>query len=187
MNAARGLAFVIAGGATIFGLTQPIINIANSSVFGIPNLVFYLVIVIIIGEFMLKKTVFGKTIYAIGGNENTARLSGIRVKSSKLIVYCIAGLLTGLAGLLLMSRVASANANVGGGYELNSIAASVIGGVSFAGGQGRILGTIVGVLIIGVMQNGLDILNVNPYYQQVLQGAIIAVAVFLDIRSKSKS
>ena len=124
--------------------------------------------------------------YAIGGNESAARLSGINTRRIKTFVYVGSGLLAGLCGVLMASRITSGSPIIGSGYELNAIAAAVIGGVSMSGGAGNLLGTLVGALIIGVIQNGLDILGVSPFYQQVIQGLIIIVAVFLDIKSKSR-
>jgi ribose/xylose/arabinose/galactoside ABC-type transport system permease subunit len=186
MSCFRGLAQVLSNGTPIFGLSQQFNGIANGFVFGIPNLVYFLVLILVIGIFVLRKTVFGKWVYAIGGNEVSARLSGINTRRIKVVVYMGSGLLAGVCGVLMASRITSGSPIIGVSYELNAISAAVIGGVSMSGGTGNLLGTLVGALIIGVIQNGLDILGVSAFYQQIIQGLIILVAVFLDIKSKSK-
>jgi ribose/xylose/arabinose/galactoside ABC-type transport system permease subunit len=187
MSVLRGVAQVLSNGTPIFGLSSQFNSIANGFVFGIPNLVYFLVIILLIGIFVLRKTVFGKWIYAIGGNEASARLSGINTRQIKALVYTISGLLAGICGVLMASRITSGSPIIGVGYELNAISAAVIGGVSMSGGTGDLLGTLVGALIMGVIQNGLDILGVSTFYQQIIQGLIIIVAVFLDIKSKSRT
>jgi ribose/xylose/arabinose/galactoside ABC-type transport system permease subunit len=186
MIVARGAALLFTGGIPIFNLSQDFIDISNRSTFGVSNLVYFFVLIIISSQFVLSKTVFGRRIYATGGNEDATRLSGINVKRLKVIIYMLCGLLAGFCGLLMTSRITSGNATVASGYELSAIAAAVIGGVTFSGGSGSIWGTIVGALIIGVIQNDLDILAVSPFYQQIMQGSIIIMAVFLDIKSKSR-
>lgn len=186
MISSRGLALVLCDGRPIFGLSQSFNNIANGFIFGVPNLIYYVLMLIAFSHFVLRRTVFGKRVYAIGGNETATRLSGINVKLLKVIIYMLSGFLAGFCGLLMASRINSGNAVVANGYELNAIAAAVIGGVSMSGGVGSVLGTLIGALIIGVIQNGLDILSVSPFYQQIIQGLIIILAVFLDIKSKSK-
>lgn len=186
MSITRGLGLVLTEGRPIFGMSPHFNNISNGFVLGIPNLVYFLVILMAVGVFLLRKTVFGKWVYAIGGNEAAARLSGINTRRIKTLVYVGSGFLAGLCGLLMASRITSGSPIIGSGYELNAIAAAVIGGVSMSGGVGNMMGTLVGALIIGIIQNGLDILGVSPFYQQIIQGLIIIVAVFLDIKSKSR-
>jgi len=187
MISIRGLAEVLCDGRPVFGLSQDFNQIANGFVFGIPNLVLFIAGVVLICLFALRALVFGKWLYAIGGNEEAAKLSGINIRLVKVSVYVISGVLAGLCGVLVASRIASGNPVVASGYELNAIAAAVIGGVSLSGGSGRLTGTVVGALIIGVIQNGLDILGVSPFYQQIVQGSIIMAAVFLDARGKQTS
>lgn len=198
MMIARGLALVYTDGRPIYGFTETYKAISNGFIFqifdetgrqvlGIPNLIFFLIAVIIIGSFLLKFTVFGKRTYAIGGNETAARHAGIRIKNIKLAIYTFCGTLAGLAGTLMASRITSGNAAVAEGYELNAIAAVVIGGVSMAGGKGRLVGTIIGAILIGVINNGLDILGVSPFIKQTIQGLIILVAVFIDMNTKKDS
>jgi inositol transport system permease protein len=131
---------------------------------------------------MLNNTRFGRHIYAIGGNEQAALISGLNVGRIKIGVYAIAGLLAGLAGLVLSSRIGSGQPGLGVGYELDAIASAVIGGTSLSGGIGTIWGTIIGALIIGVLNNGLDLLNVSAYWQTIIKGSIIVAAVIVDER-----
>lgn len=184
LTMARGLVLLVTNARPIFNLTRPFINISNTFFLGLPNLIWYFLIVLILCHILLKKTVFGKWTYAVGGNEAATRLSGVDVKRVKLILYSICGALAGLAGLLLASRITSGNPRVGDGYELDAIAAAVIGGVSMAGGSGTIVGTLIGVLILGVIKNGFDILGLSTFYQQIMKGVIILFAVLVDIRAK---
>jgi ribose/xylose/arabinose/galactoside ABC-type transport system permease subunit len=142
--------------------------------------------VTILAYILTKKTVFGKWIYAVGGNENAARYSGINVKRVKVIIYTIMGSLSGLTGVLMASRITSGNPVVGDGYELDAIAACVIGGVSLSGGSGSVIGTVIGVLILGVISNGFDILGISSNYQRIMKGLVILFAVFIDIRSRMR-
>lgn len=180
MTAARGLAMVYTQGRPVIGLSNSYNNIGSGSVLGVPIPIIAFLIIIIIGIFILNFTVFGRHVFATGGNEQSAKLSGIRVNSVKIGVYVIAGLLSGIGGMILSSRIMSGSPVLGQGYELDAIAAVVIGGTSLFGGVGSIIGTLIGVLIIGVMNNGLDLMNVSSYYQQILKGAIIVIAVLLD-------
>ena len=137
--------------------------------------------IIVLSVFVLtKKTVLGRHIYAIGGNETAAALSGLKIKKMKLIVYSIAGALEGIGGIIVTSRLDSAQPNAGFGFELDSIAAVVIGGTSLSGGKGTIMGTVQGALIIGILNNGLVLLNVSPFWQQVIKGLVILLAVVIE-------
>jgi ribose/xylose/arabinose/galactoside ABC-type transport system permease subunit len=180
----RGLAEVLCDGSPVFGLSESFNQIGNGFVCGIPNLVLFVAGVALICLFALRALVFGKWLYAIGGNEEAAKLSGINIRLVKVCVYVISGVLAGLCGVLVASRIASGSPVVAVGYELNAIAAAVIGGVSLSGGSGNLTGTVIGALIIGVIQNGLDIQGVSPFYQEIVQGLIIMAAVFLDTRGK---
>lgn len=190
MISVRGLALLLSKGRPIFGLNPNFMNISNAPVFklgvvAVPSLIFYLVGVIIIMSILLKHTVFGKWLYAVGGNEDAARFSAINVNWVKIAVYTLNGLLAGLCGVLMASRINSGDATVAENFALDAIAASVIGGVSLAGGVGTIWKTLLGALIIGVMQNGLQILGVSPFIQTIIQGLIIIIAVFFDMRSRA--
>lgn len=186
MTAVRGAALVASGGSPVFGVTKAFEAVASFSLGAIPILAVYFIIIVLICGFILTKTVFGRRVYAIGGNEVAARVSGIDVKRIKLSVYMISGFLAGVAGLLLASRTIQGAPTAGQGYELDAIAAVIIGGISMTGGAGKWYGTIVGALLLAVLGNGLDILNVSSNYQLIIKGGIIALAVFFDIRGKAK-
>jgi ribose transport system permease protein len=150
---------------------------------GVPVPVWISAIVVALAVFLSDKTKLGRYIYAIGGNENASLLSGININKVKVIVYTIAGALAAVGGLMVTSRLDSAQPNAGTGYELDSIAAVVIGGTSLSGGKGSIWGTVLGAIIIGVLNNGLVLLNVSPFWQQVVKGFVILLAVIIDRRS----
>ncbi|WP_199425838.1 ABC transporter permease [Thermaerobacillus caldiproteolyticus] len=187
MTAARGAALLISDGRPIGNLSDSFKFIGQGAILGIPVPILIFGLVGIVSYILLNKTKFGKYVYAIGGNEQAAVIAGVNVDKYKIIVYGYAGLLSGLAGIILTSRISSGQPTAGVMYELDAIAAAVIGGTSLAGGIGTIGGTIIGALIIGVMNNGLDLLNVSPYWQQILKGVIITVAVFIDSRKNRKS
>lgn len=159
-----------------------IFPISGQPPLGIPVPVIILVVVAVGAHIMLNNTRFGRHIYAVGGNEQAALISGLNVKFIKVGVYTIAGLLSGLAGLVLSSRIGSGQPGLAVGIELDAIAAAVIGGTSLSGGVGTVWGTIIGALIIGVLNNGLDLLNVSAYWQTIIKGTIIVVAVIIDER-----
>jgi ribose/xylose/arabinose/galactoside ABC-type transport system permease subunit len=187
MTIIRGLALIYSNGQPIFGVTNEFESLAGGFIFGsIPRLVFYFIVITAISAFILTKTVFGRRVYAVGGNEVTAKVSGISVKRVKIAVYSISGFLAGIAGLLLASRIVSGNPTSGSSYELDAIAAVIIGGVSMTGGSGKWYGTVIGALFIAVIGNGLDILNVSSHFQLLIKGAIIIVAVLLDMKGKGR-
>jgi ribose transport system permease protein len=150
----------------------------------IPVPVVCVAIVFALFWFVLRKTVFGRHVYAIGGNVEAARLSGIKTDRVQIMVYTISGVMAAIAGVILTSRLNSAQPTAGAGYELDAIAAVVLGGTSLAGGRGWIFGTLVGALLIGVLNNGLNLLGVSAFYQQVIKGAVILLAVLLDRSEK---
>jgi len=182
MTVARGLALLYSDGRPISSLTDSYNFIGQGEVLGIPFPIIILVIMAVITHVLLTNTKFGRYVYAIGGNENAAVISGLNVGKYKVLIYTYAGLLSGLAGILLSSRISSGQPGLGTGYELDAIAAAVIGGTSLNGGIGTVWGTIVGALIIGILNNGLDLLNVSAYWQQILKGLIIVAAIILDER-----
>lgn len=184
MTIARGIALIYTNGRPITIDSAAFRYLGQGYIGPVPVPVVIFALVTSIVSFILYKTKFGRYIYAVGGNENAANVSGIRVHRVKIWVYIINGALSGLAGILLASRISSGQPNSGQGYELDAIAAVVIGGTSLFGGRGTMLGTIVGVLIIGVISNGLNLLNVSSYWQQIIKGLIIAAAVVLDQRTK---
>jgi len=184
MTVARGVALVYTGGRPVIDLSDNFDKIGGGSICGIPfpSLIFFGVV--LLGVFILHFTRFGRYVYAVGGNELAAKVSGVNTDRVLISVYAFAGALAGVAGIVLSSRIMSGPPATGTGYELDAIAAVVIGGTSLSGGIGSIAGTIVGVLIIGVMNNGLDLLNVTSYWQQIVKGVIIVLAVLLDKKSK---
>ncbi|MBN8786158.1 MAG: ribose ABC transporter permease [Terrimonas sp.] len=180
MTIARGLALVLSNGRPVTNLSPSFNFIGGGDVLYIPVPILLFVLVILISSVILKYTRIGRYIYAVGGNENAAKASGIRVARVKLFAYIMCSGLAALAGIVLASRITTGQPNAGIAYELDAIAAVVIGGTSLLGGRGSIAGTVIGVLIIGVINNGLDLLNVSSYYQQIIKGVIIVGAVLLD-------
>ena len=188
MSIVRGAALILSGGSPVFGLQEQFEGIAGISIANvIPILVLYFLLIAVFSGFILNKTVFGRHVYAIGGNSITAKVSGINVKSMLLRVYIICGVFSGIAGLLIASRTMQGSPTVGVGYEMDAIAAVVIGGVSMSGGSGKWYGTIIGALLLALISNGLDILGVSSNFQQIIKGIIIAVAVYLDLKGKKTS
>ncbi len=186
LTMARGFTMLWTKGHPITGLGDSFGFIGTGWFLGIPMPVWVSGMVVLFAVILTNKTRFGRYIYAIGGNENAARLSGIPVKRIKIWVYSLAGVLAGIGGLLVTARLDSAQPNAGMSYELDAIAAVVIGGTSLSGGRGTILGTVLGAMIIGVLNNGLILLNVSPFWQQVIKGLVILLAVIID-KSNSKS
>ncbi|WP_420832921.1 ABC transporter permease [Sporohalobacter salinus] len=184
MAIARGLTLDYSNGRPISGFDEGFRIIGAGHIGFIPIPVIVMILILLICYIILKKTPFGRYIYAIGGNENAAKLSGINTDVVKTSAYVISGFLAGVSGVILAARLNSAQPTAGTGYELNAIAAVVLGGTSLAGGRGNIIGTIIGALIIGILHNGLNLLDVSSFYQSVAKGAVILVAVFLDRRSK---
>ena len=182
MTAARGVALIYSDGRPISKLEPSFNWIGQGDILGIPVPIFLLIVVAVAAHIMLTRTRFGRYVYAIGGNEQAARVSGIALPRVKIGIYMISGLLAGLGGLILAGRIGSGNPTLGTGIELDAITAAVIGGASFAGGIGTVWGAVVGALIIGSLNTGLDILNVSPFAQQVVKGVIIVVAIIIDER-----
>jgi len=189
LNVARGLTFLISNGAPISGL-QPEVRYAGQAYYnlgllappaGIPASLILVAVCAIGLWFFLEKTNMGRHIFAIGGNPQAARVSGINVDRTLVVVYIISGFFAGLAGLLLAGRTDSGFPNAGIGIELDAIAAVIIGGASFFGGRGTVLGVLAGVLIMGILRNGLNINNVSAFWQQILIGLVIIVAVYIDV------
>ena len=188
-TALRGVSFTITQGQTISGLPKGFEVLGQGYLLGIPVPVWIMAATFIIGHLVLTRTPFGMRCYAVGGSKEASRLSGINVKRIEMSVYIISALLTGVAALIMLSRLTSANANLGTGFELDVITAVILGGVSFAGGEGRIRGALVGVLILGVLSNGLILVGVSPYFQSIVKGAVLLIAVSLDmiLRRKGRS
>jgi putative xylitol transport system permease protein len=182
LSAARGLTLIYGGGHPVPALTPQYRWIGTGNVFGVPAPVVIFAAVFLLSWFVLARTRFGRYVYAVGGNPRAAKTSGINVIRVRFAVYVISGGLAGIAGMLLAARTGSAVTQAGIGYELDAIAAAVIGGISLSGGIGRVSGALIGALIMGVMNNGLDLMGVESYYQQVLKGMLIVGAVMLDQR-----
>ena len=181
MNVCSGVAYVYSGGQATRINDDFFSAIGTGYLFNtIPLPVVYMIILIIVISFLLGKTKFGTYIYAIGGNREAARLSGVPIKKVEIAVFTISGVLSAFAGLVLCSRMYSGQPSVGSGYELDAIAACVLGGTSMSGGKGRISGTIFGAMVIGVISNGLNLIGVSSYWQLIVKGLIIACAVLLD-------
>ncbi|HHY58261.1 MAG TPA: ABC transporter permease [Chloroflexi bacterium] len=181
MTVARGFALIYSN-KPLSQLTPEYNFIGQGAIFGVPFPVILLILVAVTIHIMLNNTPFGRYIYALGGNEQAARISGVNIDRVKIGVYTLAGLLSGLAGLVVSSRVGSGQPGQGVGIELDAIAAAVIGGTSLSGGIGTIWGTMVGAMIIGVLDNGLILLNVDQYWITIVKGTIIVVAVIIDQR-----
>lgn len=186
LTMARGLTMLWTGGFPITGLGETFAFIGTGWFAGIPMPVWITAILVILMVVLTRRTPFGRYIYAIGGNQDAAFLSGIRVDRIKTRVYILAGALSAVGGLIVTSRLDSAQPNAGMGFELDSIAAVVIGGTSLSGGKGSVLGTVQGALIIGVLNNSLVLLNVSPFWQQVIKGLVILLAVITDRMSSKK-
>lgn len=186
---ARGCAYLYTQGSPIVDLNGAFLFIGKGEVLGIPFPVFIFVLLIALTAYILHFSKLGRYIYAVGNNEAAAIASGVNTKKVKMFVYCYCGLLSGYAGMLLASRTSSAVPNAASGYELDAIAGAVIGGVSTSGGVGTIYGAVVGTLILGILSNGLDLLNVSSYIQQVVKGIVIIAAVVMDmvIRNGNKN
>lgn len=187
MLAAQGLALVVSNSTPIYFTDSPsYTQISTGHLFGVdfPNAVLVLAVAVVISAVLLNKTVLGRYTYSIGSNEKATALSGINVRRWKLGIYTLAGLFTGLAGVMISARLASAQPGTGLGYELQAIAAVVIGGTSLSGGTGSIVGTIIGALIISVLNNGLQIMQIPQEWQNVILGVVILVAVYADMARK---
>lgn len=187
MNIAKGLAYVYTGGSPVRVVTKEWQFLGAGYIGIFPTPVVILIIVLIITAIIMNRTKMGRHMYAVGGNQQAAEFSGIKVEKVKFFVHAFSGLMAGLAGIVLASRMYSGQPTAGDGAEMDAIAAVVVGGTSMAGGSGKIGGTIIGGLIIGVLNNGLNLLNVNSFWQYVVKGVVILLAVFLDyFRNKGK-
>lgn len=180
LGLARGLGLVISDGRVIYGLPSLLVYLGQGRPFGIPMPVIVFVLTAAVAHVVLAYTRFGRHTLALGDSETAARAAGIRVDRMRLSLYVLSGLMAGLAGLLFMARVNSGDPTAGLNYELTAITAAIIGGTNLFGGRASILGTMIGALIMGVLQNGLNLLAVQPFYQQMAIGAVLILAVFID-------
>jgi inositol transport system permease protein len=185
MTAARGVAFTYTNGRPVSTLTADYDFIGQGQILGVPMPIIVLVLVAIGTHVLLNNTRFGRHVYAVGGNEQAAVVSGINLSRTKIGIYAFSGLLAGLSGIVLASRIDSGQPGLGQGFELQAITAAVIGGTSFTGGIGTVWGTIIGALIIGVLNNGMDLLNVSPFSVPIVQGFVIVIAIIIDVRKNS--
>lgn len=183
MTIARGLALILSGGKPVSNLGDSFL-ILGADAWGLPVPLLILLTVAVLSWLFLNNTQLGRYIYAIGGNENAATAAGLSVGRIKIFAYSVCGGLAGLAGTVLAARITTGQPNAGVAYELDAIAAAVIGGTSLSGGIGGVGGTLAGALLMGVINNGLDLLNVSSYYQQITKGLIIVGAVWLDKRQR---
>jgi ribose transport system permease protein len=180
LGIARGLVLVLTDASTVQPLPDSFGNIANGDFIGLPNLLWMFIIVVVVTAFVLRRTVFGRYIYAVGSNPESARLSGVPVTAVLVSVYSIAGLLAAVGGVLFASRLNAGIPTAGTGYELNAIAACVIGGASLFGAKGGAFGAAAGALIVATLNNGGNLLAVNAFYLQIIIGALILIAVAFD-------
>lgn len=188
MQVVRGMAQIINGGQAVSGFPLDIGAVMKTKFFGIiPIGVLYVIIFYIIMVLILSYTKFGRWVYALGGNPHAARLSGIKVKKLEVIVYVICGVFASFAGVMLLARLLYADPSAGSSYEMNAIAAAVIGGISMSGGKGRLANTVVGAIILATLTNGLQIMNVATYYQTVITGLVVIIAVFADKQKERKA
>ena len=180
MGIARGIGLIYTGGYPIDGLPEAFAFFGRGTVLGIQTPVVIMLICFVLAYLLLDKTPIGRYIYAIGGNEEATRLSGVRVARYKLFIYALSGLTCAISGLVLSSRLMSGQPNSGVGFEMDAIAAVVLGGTSLAGGRGRIVGTLIGSIILGVLSTGLILMNVPFFTQLLIKGVVIILAVAID-------
>ena len=183
----KGLGYIIAGGRNIDGLPDSFRVYGQGYVGPVPVPIIIMVIVAIIGAYFLHNTNFGSHVFAMGGNQETAHLVGINVKRMKLVVFAIAGFASGITSVILLSRVFNGQVTTGAGIEFDALTAALLGGVSFAGGEGTILGLITGVMIIGVLNNGMQLFGLADFYQNLVKGALLLAAVGYDIYQKNRN
>jgi len=177
MGIARGITLLLSGGRTIQPLPKEFEGIADGSLFGVANLIWITLIVVVLGSVLLTQTTWGRYVHAVGSNEESARLSGVPVKTVLISVYTVSGLLAALGGVLLASRLNNGVPTAGTGYELQAIAACVIGGASLFGARGTAVGTLIGALIVGMLNDGGSLLGIDPFWLQIAIGALILIAV----------
>ena len=186
MTIGRGFALAYADGRPYIIDDADFLKIGQGSVWGIPIPVILLVVVVAVGLIVLNMTTYGRHIFAIGGNKNAAKLSGVRTQRVELGAYVISSVCACIVGCILAARISSGQPNSGESYEMDAIAATAIGGTSMNGGIGSLTGTILGFIIIGLLSNSMNLLNINSFYQQIVKGVLIIAAVFLDMKTKGK-
>lgn len=184
---AKGIAYILTGGIPIYGIPESFRIFGQGYILMIPTPLVIMVVVFIFGYWLLEKTCFGRHVYAIGGNEEVARLSGINVSRRKMQIYSLSGFFASLSGIIMLSRINSGQPAVGVGFEMDVITGAVLGGVSVAGGEGKITNVIAGVLIMGILSNGMVLLNLDEYWQWVVKGVVLFIAVAFDNVQKKRN
>lgn len=177
MSIARGVALVVTNAIPIYNLPESFLFLGSGFLWGIPTPIYVMIGLYFILDFILRKTKFGRYIYAIGGNEEATRLSGINIRRYKLLVYIVGGICTGVAGILFTARLGSGQPTAGVGYELDAITAAILGGTNLFGGSGNLIGTLIGAFVMGVISNGQALLNISSYVQNIVRGIIVILAV----------
>ncbi len=184
MTVLRGLAYIITGGNSVIWTNSTFTKIGTGYVWIVPIPVIIMIFVLVFGVYLTTEMKFGRYIYAVGGNPEASRWSGIAVDKVKIIVYMLMGILTSIAGLIITARLGSGQPSAGTNFEMDCITAAVVGGTSLSGGKGKMIGTIFGVLLLTVLTNGMTLVGINTYWQQVLKGIIIVVSVLVDTKHK---
>lgn len=177
MSIARGVALVVTNAIPIYNLPESFLFLGSGFLWGVPTPIYVMISLYFILNFILRKTKFGRYTYAIGGNEEATRLSGINIKRFKLLVYVVGGICTGVAGILFTARLGSGQPTAGVGYELDAITAAILGGTNLFGGSGNLIGTLIGAFVMGVINNGQALLNISSYVQNIVRGIIVILAV----------
>lgn len=186
MGIFRGIAYIVTDGTPVMIKNDAFLALGNGEFLSVPIHIWILLVLLLVNHFILTKTAFGRKIYITGGNKEAAVYSGINVVSLKIKVFMITAVLAGISGMILASRLYSGQPNSAISYELDAIAAAVLGGTSLNGGYGTVIGTMIGALTIGVINNGMNLMNVPYFYQMVVKGLVILVAVYVDVRNKRK-
>jgi ribose transport system permease protein len=186
MGVFRGLAYITSAGVPISIDDDRFAALGNGSFLGVAIPIWVLAVLLFVNHFVLSRTVFGRKAYLAGGNREAALYSGINLRRLRIAIFMISGLMASIGGVLMTSRLYSAQPNAGMGYELDAIAAAVLGGTSLSGGYGTIVGTLIGALIIGVINNGMNLLSVPYFYQLIVKGVVILVAVCIDVQTKKR-
>ncbi len=187
MTIGRGCAFIMTGGLPIYNIPEQFQFLGQGYAWVVPTPVIFMAVSFVVGGVILSRTYLGRYFFSIGGNEEAARLSGVPVVRYKLLVYAVLGFMSAMAGIILLSRINSGQPTAGTGFELDVVTAVVLGGVSITGGAGRLGGVLAGVFIIGVLSNGLIIMNVGEYYQSIIKGLVLLFAVGFDRASKNSA
>lgn len=187
MNIAQGVSLVISNGSSIYGYTSALVGVGSGKIAFIPITWLFMLGCFVLGWFVLQHTKLGRYVYMVGGNQEASRLSGVNVAMVKTVVFTISGLCAGIAGVLMTGRLNSADPNAGNNMQMDAIAAAIIGGTSMSGGEGKVMGTFLGAIIMAIVKNGMIQLGLSSYPQQIVVGAIIILVVLLDMMNKKKN